>query len=275
MIISKQSLNVVLLTAKDKAMPIVDNIHIAPDGTVIGACGNGAVAVSPVLSKVKDKLHLKSTTLKEGVTISSDTAKKLLRNVPNDTVFGGLLEHLDVVSQGGPNVHFVMHDGKQETNISGTKFPGKYIDWETLISRSIQSETHKRVIINRARLKLLLETLEKVCPDTSGESPVYMDFTKDDDIIVRAKNLKNGQRCIGVMKTYRYNEEAWINESNWESRFTSGKSNHNEHESNDGAELPVAPRRVHNASNSNSDGGAVLGDRRVNTKAIYKRKRRS
>ena len=263
MIISKQSLNTVLVTAKDKQIPILDNIHIDKDGTVIGAAGNIVVAVSPVLKNIVDKLHLKSTPLKEGVTISSDTAKKILKNVPNDTTFGGLLEHLDVVSQGGPNVHFIMHDGKQEMNVSGTKYPGQYIKWEEIISRSIKGGTNKRIIINRARLKLLLETLEKVCPDTSGESPVYMEFTKDDDIIVKAKNLKNGQRCIGVMKTYRYNEEAWINDSKWEARFGSSDS-----------QRPVEVRGDTSVLLSNGVGADNNVGGLSDKKKLYKRKRR-
>lgn len=216
MIVSKHSLQVVNVTTKDSKIPILDNVHFAQDGTVVGAASSVVLAVSPVVGKVRKAIQLEQVPLTEGVTVSSASVKQVIKNMPNDTLFGGLLEHCDVRYQGGSRVHFATHDGKQELSIAAAKNPAKYVDWRAILKRSLESRSEKRIILNRTRLRLLLETLDKVCPDASGESPVYLDFTKDDDIIVRARNMKTGQRALGVMKTFRFTEEAWLTETDWE-----------------------------------------------------------
>jgi len=69
----------------------------------------------------------------------------------------------------------------------------------------------------------ILLTMEKVCPDTSGESPIYLDFTKDNSIIIKGYSNQTGQRVIAIMTSYKDIEGKWLNADSWEKKLCSQK----------------------------------------------------
>lgn len=214
MIVSKSSLQAVHVTAKDKDIPALDNVRMERDGTMVGAAGNVVVAVAPVDPKVAAQVPLQNSGAGEA-TIAADTVRKALKLL-GDKMFGGLLEHCDI-SVRGEDIVFTFTDGKRRHTMDGRAYRHPYIPWQTILSRAMRNrQPGQRVVLNRARLHLLLDTLEKVCPDSSGQSPVYLEFTTDGDIVCRARNAINGQRVVATMKNYALKGSAWLEEGEWE-----------------------------------------------------------
>lgn len=215
-IVSKSNLEVVIVTAKDSDVPVLDNVHVRPDGTTIGAARNLVLAVSPVHSKVKKGLHLKDSELPKSVTIPSESIKKVIKNMPTSKLYGGLLNHCDVRYYAGETVYFDFHDGSREFSIKGKKYPMAYAPYLSILQGAFQNKSGMKIVVNRKRLKLLLDAMEKVCPDSEGESPVFLEFGTNNTIIVRAINMKNSQRAVGVMLTYKIDKDKWLSFTEWE-----------------------------------------------------------
>lgn len=209
------------MAGKDTDIPGMDTVHITENGTVVGGARNAFVLASPVRKSIKRNIPLDETELEENITITKDSIKDAMGLISKDTVFGGLLEYLDIEDKGGSALIKTV-DKKKDVRFKASKYRRKYPDYKSVVKRILNTKVKKRVIINRARLQLLLETLQKVCPDVSGESPVYMEFTEKDELILRSFNVKNGQRALGVMFNYLYRENDWLDENVWEENLKGG-----------------------------------------------------
>ena len=223
MIVSKANLQVVHATKVDKNIPALDNVHIAEDGSTVGVGGKMMLAVSPVQKEVKKKL---ANVLNESgggnVSVSSETVRTVMRAIPTDKQFHGLLEHCNVEPLEGGEARVTMTDGKRRRNITGKLYPRDFLPWRKLMreaSKVGEQGDSLRLVLNLKRLLLLLQTIEKVAPDTSGDNPVWIEFTDNGYIIIRAVNMINGQRCVGVMSPYEGVEGKWLENGDWERSF--------------------------------------------------------
>jgi hypothetical protein len=211
MILSKSALQIVVLCKKEAAIPILDNVRIEIDGTVISSARNIILAVSPVSVDTPFKSE------GEGVecTLTSDTIKKVVSAIGVDTVFGGKLEFTNITKEND-TITFEVRDGKRISHVAGRTYDGPWVRWKEIVDKALNKEVVGRVVLNRARMKLLLDALEKAAPDKDGESPIYMEFTKD-DVIFRAFNYKNGQQVLGVVGMYG-SPGKWPERTKWETR---------------------------------------------------------
>jgi len=175
--------------------------------------------VSPVLDETKDRL--KNVVKEEGadeLVISSDTVKTILKDIPNDRQFSGLLEHCNI-EKLGPDCRIRLTDGKRKRSFTGKCYPRSYLPFRKIVGPALASserESGKRIVINLKRFIQLLSTIDKICPDTTGESPVWIDFTESGQIVLRGVNNINGQRCIGIMSAYQGIEGRWLEPDAWE-----------------------------------------------------------
>jgi hypothetical protein len=225
MIINKANLLVVKLTAVDKQIPVLDCVKIEENGSSIGGNGKSFVVVSPVKEEVKQKLKSifndeKSTS----VTITSETAKEVLKNMPNDIRFQGMLEHSEILSDG-KKVKFKLHDGARERDINGKVNPMSYPDYKAMYKRCLSNRKSIQLIVNAKRLLPLIDTLMKISDDTGDFSRLYIEFTEEKDIILRMQNQKTGQRAIGLMWCYKGNEAKWLETDQWEEELKNGNNN--------------------------------------------------
>lgn len=222
-IISKNALNVMHIAGKDADLPGMDTVHVRKDGTVIGSARNAVILVSPVRKSIKRNIPIDETELTEDITVPKDGINQMNKFISKDSQFGGLLEYLDIEKSTPVRVRFKALNTKgEEVRMSGGLYRRKYIDYQAVLDRTLNSRVKKRVIVNRARLKLLLEAMEKVCPDTSAESPVYLEFTEQDELVLRSLNRKTGQRALAVMFNYLYKERDWLDENRWEEELRGG-----------------------------------------------------
>lgn len=223
MIVSKSNLQVVHTTKVDKNIPAIDNVHIAEDGSSVGVGGKMMLVVSPVSNEVKHKLNNVLTEKGKGqVSISSDTVRSILKSIPADKQFHGLLEHCNVERVGDGEARITMSDGKRKKSIMGRIYPRKFLPWKRMMQTAMKSSAKNesiKLVLNLKRLVLLLSTIEKVAPDTSGDNPVWIEFTKENYIVIRGVNMITGQRVVGIMSVYEGVEGKWLDLDEWEKSF--------------------------------------------------------
>jgi hypothetical protein len=231
MILSKAALQVVLLCSSDKHVPILNCICIEPDGSVVATNGKAVVAISPAEAKIIEAVPLpgKSTADCYGqqIVLSADTVKEIIRAIPRDTQFKGLLEHCSVnlPDSSLPTVKVIVTDGKRKSEITVRRMKEKFVDYRQVFKNAFAAavlntqENINRVIVNRKRWGLICDVIDKVCPYDGDFSPVYWEFAHDGNILVRAENELTKQRLVAVFSSvdrFSGGQDNWMDLSNWE-----------------------------------------------------------
>jgi len=220
LILNKSSLLIVGLCTADKNISVLNTVRIEPDGTTVAANGRTLLLVSPLNDEVKKQVPLRETekSLGDGVTLSADGVNEVLKLLPRDTLFGGLLEHCNVEEsvEDSHSVAVEVTDGKRKKILYCPKYRGQFLEYKEAVKESLNKKVVYRTILNRKRLSLLLKVIDQVCPDSTGESPVFIEFAEDGELIIKGINYRTGQRAIGFMSNYRGN---WLEESPWENRL--------------------------------------------------------
>jgi len=216
-ILSKMNLLVVEITKDDNKIPALNNVLVRKDGTTVGANGLCIIAVSPVSKDVKNNVILEETICGDGI-VPAETVKDVIKNIPLDKIFKGLLEHCDFGVSGVKGI-FNVKDGKKTRKITGNLYRHGYIKYKEILKRVMRKMSGVRVILNMKRLLSLLNTINKMCPDSSGDTPVFIEFTKDNHIYIKAINKTTGQKVIATMTSYDFVDEDWIQKDEWEKDF--------------------------------------------------------
>jgi len=226
-IVGKTNLLVVGVTADDKRIPVLDNVYMAEDGSTVGSNGRVVLLVSPVHEQVRNNVPIEESYGGGGVAVEAKAVREAIRNMPRDTMFGGLLEHCDIKSFRGDksSTQLITSDGHRKRQLSGRVWPRDYINYKKIVRLAFQNETAGRVVLNLKRMLSLLISINKICADPSGETPIYLEFTNAGTIIVRATNRRMRQDVMGIMVTYTGTEGKWKNLSDWERGLTSKKTN--------------------------------------------------
>jgi hypothetical protein len=217
LILSKSNLIIHEVTGIDKAIPVLNNVCIEEDGSTIAANGKVLIAVSPVNEKIKQNVPIEENKSGKSV-VSSETIKEVLKNIPRDILFKGLLEYCDY-SKGT----FTSSDGKRKKKIEAKLYSRNYITYEQMFKKTCNKKSHK-IVLNRKRLINLLQVIDKVCPDSTNESAVYIEFTDDNNIILKSVNHNNGQRCLALMTSYKNIEGKWLEADTWEKNLSKKKT---------------------------------------------------
>jgi hypothetical protein len=200
MILSKSSLLISSLARKDASIPGLDCIRLEKDGTAIAASKNIVLAIEGVNTEATKNLPFENTAPLE-VTITTETAQRIASAIGSDSTFGGRLEYTDVYDKGVKLCFNVCDDKNRKSTIEGTKVHYPWINWRAIFRHGARRD-NKKVIINRARLDILLSVLKQIAPDKGGESPLYIEFTEDNYLIVRSVNYVTGQRIIAIVTNY-------------------------------------------------------------------------
>lgn len=220
MIFSKSNLLSVEITQADKSLPVLDNLHFRTDGSTVAASGSAILAVSPVNERERAAVPIDSSSMAEDETVNRETVREVLKSMPRDTMFGGILEHCDY-----SNGRFVLTDGKRTRTISAKTYQNDYIDYRGVFRRAAESRVIHREAVNLRRFVDLLNVIDKMFPDSSKNSAVFLEFTEGKDIVVRAYDVRGRQQCIGVMKAYDGAEGKWPEKNEWEIRLCDSQEN--------------------------------------------------
>lgn len=217
MILGKNNLLAVAMSNPDKDIPVLDCLFIERDGTTVAGSRKAILCVSPIDEEIKEGVQLRENKC-NSVSVSSETIKDVLKIIPRDLKYGGLLEHVDI-RETDKGIIFTTTDGKRQKQIAGKIVDHRYTNYREIIKRALTTRESKQIVLNRKRLLSLLDTMEKICPDSSGKSLIYIEFTENNDIVLRCENRKSRQRAIGVMWSYTGVEGKWMDLDDWENGF--------------------------------------------------------
>lgn len=209
--LSKGNLYAVEMTKEDKNIPALDNVHITKEGATIATNGLAVLAVSPVSDYMKKKVPGNDREMLTNETVSSETIKEIIKNIPRDTKFKGILEHCDYA-----NGTFDLADLKRKRSISAKTYPREYVNYKDVLVNARKKINKVKCAVNLKRMLSILNTIDKICPDTSKNSAVFLEFTEDNNIFFRCQNVATEQKVIAYMKAYDTSEMAWPELDNWE-----------------------------------------------------------
>ena len=206
------------ITRIDKKMPVLNNLHIEEDGTTVATNGRVIVCTSPVNDDMAKNIVINDTG-KENCTIPIETINEVIKNISKDTLFSGVLEHCNLQVKDN-KAFFTMTDAKQINTIEGNIYKHEYINYRKVVSQALKNRIFgNRIVLNGKRLLLLLDTINKMCPDSTNELPLFIEFTHKNEIVIRTINATNGQKVLAVMSSYSDIENKWLEDDKWENSF--------------------------------------------------------
>lgn len=214
MILSKANLLINNITKKEGDTRL-DNLHIAKDGSTVSANTRTIMACSPVKKKVKEDLKfLEGGELNDSQTLTSETIKSVLKYLPKDSLYGGLLEHADY-----QNGKFTINDGKRKQVVVTKAFERKYIDYRKAFLKVGESKFDNHIAINIKTLLNTLNAIDKAVQNTTSEQPLFISITEEGNLLLRSQNYKTGQRVVAVTTAYKKRETKWLKWDIWEMRL--------------------------------------------------------
>ena len=230
MILSKAALQLVTLTTPDKDVPILDCVCIEPSGIVVACNRNVTAAVLPLTDSTLKSIPLTdSGKLYSPVVLTADTVGKILRMMPKDNLFKGLLEYCDLqkkldkdrngfLTGADSNSYTVTTtDGRQTHSMQVQSVRLRFLDYRAEFRKAlhlhsagpVSMQFAGKVIANRKRFKAFVECFEKVCAYDGNFSPVWMDFSSSSAYVVaRSVNELTGQQLTAIMSR---GEGEWLN----------------------------------------------------------------
>lgn len=178
------------------------------DGSALASNKKVFMVLGPVEKEVREKLVKILPDSDPGakrISITPETAREILKNVPRDKRYGGLLEHVDMRADGSTGVNVEMTDGKRTRKFQ-FKRRSKSSDAGAVLNhiyRVMGNPDNTHMALNRKRLLMLLEAMEKASEDASGEAPVWISISREGDIAIRGWDFKFGRPVLGYMSGYK------------------------------------------------------------------------
>jgi len=214
----------------EKAVDDDGLLQINPDGSTFGSNKKVFILLGPVEEELRERLSiLLDTPLGNPVSITPESAREIIKNVPKDKKFDGMLEHVNIEEKDETEVKVFTTDGKRSRDLvfkqrertANTDIIGKRIE------ESLTREDAVKVCLNRKRLLKLLEVFDKATEDTSGEAPLWLSFTPEGDVALRGWDYKYGRPILGYMNAYKGDDAQEPPRTDWEYRFKPKSSNLN------------------------------------------------
>lgn len=220
MILSKSNLLASMVSAVQK-IPLLNNVFVRKDGTTIASNGKVLIAVAPPNEKICKAYPIKDGKVNEEFLIGCESIGHVLKDIPRDTKFQGILEHCSVHLDGS-DIHFKTTNGRVTRESNAKRLRLKWIDYKQILSRAMGKKSNVKIVLNKNRLLNLLTALDKICPDSSSFSPVFIEFTEGNDVVFRCIHPKTRQRAVGLMTSYKGTEGKWVGENRWERSLQNG-----------------------------------------------------
>lgn len=204
------------LPRPDADIPSMNNIHILEDGTSIGTNGMSCLFVSPVKKAVR-KLLRELIPEKDcgSVTLPINFVKDILKALPPDKKYNGMTEHGSMEEAEHGDVYIHTTDGTNESRMHGRTYRRPF-RLHIPFLKSIRKRNGARAIVNLTRLLILLQSIDAIIKTSDDEVPVFIEFTDKGSLIIRGLDPVTGQRVMGIMNQYDYDEQHWLEENKWE-----------------------------------------------------------
>lgn len=198
MIISKAALQLVELCTPDKDIPVLSCICVEPTGVVVAMNRLVIAAMLPLEPKKILELPIKSSGhILHQTLFATEAIRGLLRSIPRDRKFAGMLEYCDMDDSG----HVKVYDGKITSSLEIHPIKLKYIEYREEFRRAVSpSPASGTSMFNRKRFKVFVDVMEKVCAYDGDFSSMYMSDSNGEYITVRVYNERTEQWLIGLLR---------------------------------------------------------------------------
>lgn len=240
MIFSKSALQIVNIT---KGAPeSLQAVKIERDGTV--AAGNGKVVIVVEPTREEATKTLVSFGIAERrpieAVLSALTVREIIKGLPRDTTFGGLLEYCAIypAEDASGELCIKINDGLRVKAWRVRPLRSRFPDYTATI-RSVYSYAISggqdakrtvscRAIVNRDRFAEMIAVMETVSVWTGGDSfsPAWLEFTGG-GLVYRTVNKITGQRSIAVVYSSLITGKQWLELNDWERRTCNAVSQRN------------------------------------------------
>ena len=138
------------------------------------------------------------------MAVSAATARELLKNIPVDRKYGGLLE----VFAAGEDGRVCMSDGKRRREMR-VPVRGGAVDVRAvgrrvreLTAAASSSGGGEVGVVSLRALRELLTAVERIAADGTGETPVWVRVTERGEVVARTVVRRTGQRVGLYMRAY-------------------------------------------------------------------------
>jgi hypothetical protein len=217
-IISKASLSLAQIATGTGALGMIE---IQPDGAVAASDGRLLIAIGPVRDEVAQAVPLEGKAqLPRAVTLSAATATGLQKQIPRDTLFKGLLEHVSLV-ESGTGFQTVINTGKQKLVSTLRAASEKWVEWKAILRTAFTKQVLGRVLVNRKSLEKCIDVLKGSCPYSGEFEAVLIEFREGGIMTIRARNNLTGQ---AVLATFAVQGAKEVELEKWEKELIIGKT---------------------------------------------------
>lgn len=208
MIYSKHNLALYDICKLDKEIIGLDSVCFEPDGSTVAINRNTLFIVGPVNQVTRKNFPIEESKANSRICINGDQVYEVHRNITRDTVFGGILENVEMV-----NGNFKLTDGKSKSTIHTQVAPNEFPEYREILRNAYNVKTEAKVVVNLKRLKNALDLIAKI--SSGDDTVVFLEFSKKNDIIIRGENYKTNQNIIAMLSSYDRGDE-WKELSLWE-----------------------------------------------------------
>jgi DNA polymerase III sliding clamp (beta) subunit (PCNA family) len=218
MIYSRANFQAAAVTSKDKDVNVLSFLYFDKSGFTAGIDGKSMMVVEPPSTEYQK--HFVIRDIHSGsFSIPARSVNEILKAIPRDVQYKGLLEQAAITKESDDHVEFSTTDGLQTRAITTKKHRKNFPNIKEIL-KPVYHKDKVKVCINRARLIKLLTALDKACPDSGGEQPVYLEISSDSgEVLLRTQNVRTGQVAIGLIGSY---EGEWLKKSKWEKEMMNG-----------------------------------------------------
>jgi hypothetical protein len=190
--------------APDKSNAALNCICIEPDGSVVASNSKVWAWVSPLSDARASLVPLPAVGLNTRIMLSAGNVEKILKTIPKDTQYKGLLEHCDIarVEENRPALVVTTTDGKQTHAINVNAMAVRYPEYRKLFadawaSHMVICNEGYRVVsqcLNRKRISNVCTVVDKVCSYDGQFAPTWWFFAQDGSVLMKSVNELTDQR---------------------------------------------------------------------------------
>jgi hypothetical protein len=138
------------------------------------------------------------------IVVSAGAVEQVLRAMPRDTQFKGLLEHCDIELPEPGGMDVVVHlneSGKRRHQIHLKRMNFDYPDYQKVFrdnwaERRQQQCRSEYVCLNRKRLSNIVAVMDRVCNYDGAFAPTWWSGGIGGSVFMRALNELSGQRMV-------------------------------------------------------------------------------
>jgi len=154
------------IVPEDEDDPMLKNILLEPDGTIIAMNRWALYAASPVNVNIIKALPLTDTSLIAPAIVSTNQIENLVKTIPTDKSFKGMLEYTSIKNSEGNILECFIHDGRGVRNITlrASQTNNLLLQWRDRFKNlSMKKSGLTNFVYNRARLRTVIKAVEMSC----------------------------------------------------------------------------------------------------------------